>query len=50
METVIDRNKIKITGNGVREPQQRSFDIAVYANVEVDPLSEIGRASCRERV
>lgn len=39
METVIDRNKIKITGNGVREPQQRSFDIAVYANVEVDPLS-----------
>lgn len=39
METVIDRSKIRITGNGVREPQQRAFDIAVYATVEVDPLS-----------
>ena len=39
METAIDRSKIKITGNGVREPQQRAFDIAVYATVEIDALS-----------
>ena len=39
METTIDRSKIKITGNGVREPQQRAFDIAVYATVEIDTLS-----------
>ncbi len=39
METTIDRSKIKITGNGVREPQQRAFDIAVYATVEIDALS-----------
>ncbi len=39
METAIDRSKIKITGKGVREPQQRAFDIAVYATVEVDALS-----------
>ena len=39
METALDRNKIKITGNGVREPQNRIFDIAVFANVEIEPLT-----------
>ena len=36
VETVIERTKVRLTGRGVADPRERSFDISVTAEVDVD--------------